>query len=243
MRAALSEPDPARAIVVVPTYNEREMLPRIAGAVLALEGAWRLLVVDDGSPDGTGQLADEMAAKEPRVSVLHRAEKQGLGPAYLAGFTKALKRPDVDFIAQMDADLSHDPAVLPRLLEATRDADLVIGSRYVKGGRTEGWSLRRRLLSSWGNAYVRLALGSPVHDLTAGFKCWRRWALEAVGFGAVSARGYGFQIEMVYRAMRAGCRVVEVPICFTERRAGKSKMSGSIVTEALALPWRLRRGR
>ena len=235
------EPDPARAIVVVPTYNEAEMLPRIAEAVLALS-EWRLLVVDDNSPDGTGQMADEMAGREPRVSVLHRGAKEGLGPAYLAGFTEALKRPSIGFIAQMDADLSHDPTDLPRLLEATREADLVIGSRYVRGGRTEGWSLRRRLLSQWGNAYVRIALGSPVRDLTAGFRCWRRGALEAIDFGAVRAKGYGFQVEMTYRAMRAGYRVVEAPICFTERRAGKSKMSGSIVTEALALPWRLRRG-
>jgi len=236
------EPDPARALVVVPTYNEAEMLPRIAEAVLALEG-WRLLVVDDNSPDGTGQMADELAGREPRISVLHRAAKEGLGPAYLAGFSEALKRPTLDFIAQMDADLSHDPTDLPRLLEATREADLVIGSRYVRGGRTEGWSLRRRLLSKWGNMYVRFALGSPVRDLTAGFRCWRRGALETLDFGAVGAKGYGFQVEMAYRAMRAGCRVVEVPICFTERRAGKSKMSGSIVTEALTLPWRLRRGK
>jgi dolichol-phosphate mannosyltransferase len=235
-------PDPARAIVVVPTYNEAEMLPAIAEAVLALNG-WRLLVVDDNSPDGTGQMADELAAREPRVSVLHRAEKEGLGPAYLAGFSEVLKRPDVEFVFEMDADFSHDPEDLPRLLEAARDADLVIGSRWVPGGGTKGWSLRRRLLSQWGNAYVRIALGSPVRDMTAGFRCWRRAALEAIDFGAVSAKGYGFQVEMTYRAMQAGYRVVEAPICFTERRAGKSKMSGSIVTEALALPWRLRRGK
>jgi dolichol-phosphate mannosyltransferase len=241
MQIALPEPDPLRAVVVVPTYNEAEMLPRIAEAVLAL-GGWRLLIIDDNSPDGTGQMADELAGRDPRVSVLHRAAKEGLGPAYLAGFAQALKRDDVDFVAQMDADLSHDPADLPRLLEATREADLAIGSRYVRGGHTEGWSLRRRLLSRFGNMYVRIALGSPVRDMTAGFRCWRRGALEALDFSAVSAKGYGFQVEMAYRAMRAGCRVVEAPICFTERRAGKSKMSGSIVTEALALPWRLRRG-
>jgi dolichol-phosphate mannosyltransferase len=240
MTQALPPPDPSRAVVVVPTYNEMEMLLRISEAVLALKG-WRLLVVDDNSPDGTGQLADEIAGREPRVSVLHRAAKEGLGPAYLAGFAECLKRPDVEFVFEMDADFSHDPADLPRLLEAARDADLVIGSRYVRGGRTEGWGLRRRLLSQWGNVYVRLVLGIPVRDATAGFRCWRRRALEAVDFSAVSAKGYGFQIEMAYRTVKAGFRVIEVPICFAERRAGKSKMSGSIVTEALALPWRLRR--
>lgn len=234
-------PDPSRALIVIPTYNEREMLPRIAAAVLGLAGGWRLLIVDDNSPDGTGELADDLARQESRVSVLHRPQKQGLGPAYLAAFEAALKRPDVEFVIEMDADLSHDPADLPRLLETAREADLVIGSRWVPGGRTEGWDLRRRLLSRWGNAYVRLALGIAVRDATAGFRCWRRRALEAIDRAAVKTRGYGFQVEMAYRTIKAGCRVVEVPICFTERRAGQSKMSGSIVTEALLLPWKLRR--
>jgi dolichol-phosphate mannosyltransferase len=234
-------PDPQRAIAVVPTYNERETLPAIVEAVLGLAGAWRLLVVDDESPDGTGELADELARREARVSVLHRSEKEGLGPAYIAGFGKSLEMADVDFIAQIDADFSHDPADLPRLLAATAAADLAIGSRYVPGGRTEGWSLRRRALSKGGNVYVRAVLGTPVHDLTAGFRVWRRGALEAIDLDAVSTRGYGFQIEMACRAMAAGCRVVEVPICFTERRTGKSKMSGSIIGEALLLPWKLRR--
>jgi len=234
-------PDPGRALVVVPTYNEREMLPLLAEGVMRLPGGWRLLVVDDSSPDGTGEIAEELARREGRVSVLHRPHKEGLGPAYVAGFSHALTLPDVEFIVQMDADLSHDPVDLPRLLEATREADLAIGSRYVPGGATEGWDTRRRLLSKWGNAYVRLALGIPVHDVTAGFRCWRRQTLAAIDLGAVTARGYGFQIEMAYRAIRAHCRVAEVPICFTERHAGQSKMSGSIVTEALVLPWRLRR--
>jgi dolichol-phosphate mannosyltransferase len=237
----LPPPDPARALVVIPTYNEREMLPRIAGAVLSLAGGWRLLVVDDNSPDGTGEMADELARREPRVSVLHRQQKEGLGPAYLAGFAEALKRPDVGFIFEMDADLSHDPRDLPRLLGAAGEADLVIGSRYIPGGRTEGWDLRRRLLSQWGNEYVRLVLGVPVHDLTAGFRCWRRGILENINLHEVHSRGYGFQIEMTCRAIAAGGRVVEVPVCFSERRAGKSKMSGSIVAEALVLPWKLRR--
>jgi dolichol-phosphate mannosyltransferase len=233
--------DAKRAVVVIPTYNERETLPAITEAVLGLTGGWNILVVDDTSPDGTGELADEMARREPRVRVLHREQKEGLGPAYLAGFGEALKRREVDFAAQLDADFSHDPSDLPRLLEAVGEADLAIGSRYVAGGRTKGWSLRRRLLSKWGNAYVRAVLGVSVRDLTAGFRMWRRAALEAIDFETVDTRGYGFQIEMAVRALAARCRVVEVPICFTERRAGKSKMSGSIVAEALVLPWKLRR--
>jgi dolichol-phosphate mannosyltransferase len=233
-------PVPERALVIIPTYNERETFADITAAVLGLEGDWRLLIVDDNSPDGTGALADALAAREPRVSVLHRAEKQGLGPAYIAGFQEALRDESVDFICQMDADFSHDPNDLPRLLAATANADLAIGSRYVKGGRTEGWGFRRRQLSCWGNFYVRAVLGAGIRDVTAGFRCWRRSALEAIALDAVQTRGYGFQIEMAQRAVRAGCRVTEVPICFTERRAGKSKMSGSIVTEALLLPWRLR---
>ncbi len=226
---------------MVPTYNERETLPSLVEAVLSLPGAWRVLVVDDNSPDGTGALADRLAVAHARVSVIHRAAREGLGPAYLAGFAAVLARPDVDFVAQMDADLSHDPADLPRLLAALAWADLAIGSRYVADGRTEGWGLRRRLLSRWGNAYVRATLRLPLHDLTAGFRCWRRYALERIPLAAVKTRGYGFQIEMAARAAAAGARVAEVPICFTERRAGRSKMSGSIVAEALMLPWRLRR--
>jgi dolichol-phosphate mannosyltransferase len=228
-------------VVVVPTYNERENLPGLLEAVLSLDGGWRVLVVDDHSPDGTGELAERVAGGEPRVTVLHRAGKQGLGPAYLAAFREALGRPDVQFVAQMDADFSHDPNDLPRLLAATGEAELAIGSRYVKGGRTQGWGWRRRLLSRAGNLYVRAVLQLPIRDLTAGFRCWRRGGLEAVDLAAVQTRGYGFQIEMACRAVAGGCRVVEVPICFTERRGGRSKMSGSIVSEALALPWRLRR--
>ncbi|MFB3881203.1 MAG: polyprenol monophosphomannose synthase [Armatimonadota bacterium] len=234
-------PDPARTLVVIPTYNEREGLRDLARAVLSLPGGWNLLIVDDNSPDGTGRLADELAAEDRRLTVLHRPGKEGLGPAYIAGFNQALARPEIASIAQMDADFSHDPADLPRLLDALSQADVAIGSRYVVGGRTEGWSLRRRMLSRWGNAYVRAVLSAPIHDLTAGFRVWRRSALEAVNLSAVTARGYGFQIEMALRALAAGCRLVEVPICFTERRAGQSKMSGSIITEALVLPWRLRK--
>ena len=234
-------PDPARAVVVIPTYNERELLPRITEAVLSLEGGWNLLIVDDNSPDGTGALADEQAAAEPRVRVLHREQKEGLGPAYLAAFREVLKRPDIGFVGQIDADFSHNPQDLPRLLAALAEADLAIGSRYVAGGGTEGWDLRRRLLSRGGNAYVRLVLGTSIRDMTAGFRMWRREALEKIDLAAVKTRGYGFQIEMALRAQAAGCRVTEVPILFSERRAGESKMTGSIVAEALVLPWKLRR--
>ncbi len=235
------KPEASAALVVIPTFNERETLPAVVAAVLGLPGGWRLLIVDDGSPDGTGELADELADRQERVSVLHRPRKEGLGPAYLAGFRAALDRLSVEFIGQMDADFSHDPADLPRLLAATAEAGLAIGSRYVAEGRTSGWGLRRRLLSRWGNAYVCAVLGAPVRDLTAGFRVWRRETLEALDFDAVRTRGYGFQIEMACRALAAGQRVVEVPICFTERRAGQSKMSGSIIGEALVLPWKLRR--
>lgn len=234
-------PDAAAALVVIPTYNERETLPAIVEAVLGLPGGWRVLVADDSSPDGTGELADELAEEHERMSVLHRPRKEGLGPAYVAAFREALARPEVEFVGQVDADFSHDPADLPRLLEGTSEAGLAIGSRYVPGGRTEGWGLRRRVLSRWGNAYVRAVLKAPVRDLTAGFRMWRRAALESIDLDDVNTRGYGFQIEMACRALAAGHRVVEVPICFTERRAGKSKMSGSIITEALLLPWKLRR--
>ena len=160
-------PDASNALVVIPTYNERELLPEIAGAVLGLPGGWNLLIADDNSPDGTGELADGIAAREPRVRVLHRAQKEGLGPAYLAAFEDALKRPEIDFVGQLDADFSHNPVDLPRLLEALEGADLAIGSRYVPGGGTEGWGLKRRLLSRWGNAYVRMVLGAPAPDMTA----------------------------------------------------------------------------
>ena len=236
-----SRPDPAKALVVVPTYNELDTLPPLMEALLDLPGEWNVLIVDDNSPDGTGELADELASDEMRVTTLHREKKEGLGPAYLSAFREALGRPEVEFVAQIDADFSHDPGDLPRLLEALEEAELAIGSRYVPGGGTQGWGLRRRMLSRWGNAYVRAVLGAPVRDLTAGFRMWRRRALEVIDLEAVKTRGYGFQIEMASRAMAAGCRVVEVPICFTERRAGESKMSGSIVAEALLLPWKLRR--
>jgi len=229
--------------VVVPTYNERPNLEELAARVLALGPAYALLVVDDGSPDGTGALADALAAANPgRVSVLHRRRKEGIGPAYVAGFGRALAA-GTPLVAQMDADLSHDPADLPRLVAAAEGADLVIGSRYVPGGGTAGWSAWRRWLSRAGCVYARAAIGVEVADLTGGFKVWRRETLAALNLGRIAADGYGFQIETTVRALRAGARVVEVPITFRERVAGRSKLSRRIVGEAAVLVWRLRVGR
>ena len=203
-----------------------------------------MLVVDDSSPDGTGALADELAARERRVRVLHRPRKQGLGRAYLAGFDVAL-REGYGRILEMDADFSHDPAALPALLAASRDADLVLGSRYVPGGRTANWGLGRRLLSRGGSLYARAILGISVRDLTGGFKCFRREVLERIDLPTVRTTGYAFQIELTYRAVQRGFRVVEVPITFADRRVGQSKMSRAIVLEALWKVWaiRFRQGR
>jgi len=222
-------------VVCLPTYNERENLERVVGelgrvfADHGLDG--RVLVIDDASPDGTGAVADRLASELPFVSVLHRERKEGLGPAYLAGFEAALAA-GADLILEMDADLSHDPEDVPRLAAAAAAADVVIGSRYVAGGGTRNWGLGRRLVSRAGCLYARLLLGLPVADLTGGFKCFRREVLERLGLERVSSRGYAFQIETTYRAARQGFRVVEVPIVFSERRAGGSKMSRGIVLEA-----------
>ncbi len=192
----------------------------------------RVLVIDDSSPDGTGELADRLAADLPWVSVLHRERKEGIGPAYVAGFRKALED-DATLILEMDCDFSHDPADVPRLIEASREADLVLGSRYVAGGGTENWGLLRRFVSRGGCLYAQVLLGVRVRDLTGGFKCIRREALEAIDLDALSAHGYAFQIETTYRVLRAGLRVQEIPIRFVERRTGASKMTGAIVAEAV----------
>ena len=231
-----------RACVVIPTYDERENLPQIVPAVLAQSPLLDVLVVDDDSPDGTGRIADELAAREPRVRVLHRARKQGLGPAYLAGVDLALGA-GYGRVLEMDADFSHDPAALPSLLAVSRDADLVLGSRYVRGGGTVHWGLGRRLLSHGGNLYARAVLGAGIRDLTGGFKCFRREVLERIDLGSVTTTGYAFQIELTWRALRAGFRVVEVPIVFTDRRVGRSKMTRAIVLEALWKVWAIRRQR
>jgi dolichol-phosphate mannosyltransferase len=229
-----------RTLIVIPTYNERECVAAIVGAVRAAVAEATVMVVDDRSPDGTGRVADQLAACDPQVRVLHRPGKQGLGAAYLDAFRIAL-REGWERVVQMDADFSHDPQDVPRLLAALdQGADLAVGSRYVAGGGTRHWGLMRRIISRGGGTYARLALGVEVRDLTAGFKAWNTRALHGLTLDAVDARGYGFQIEMTYRALRNGLRVVEVPIVFVDRRVGTSKMSGSIFFEALTLVWRLR---
>jgi dolichol-phosphate mannosyltransferase len=224
---------PVRAVICLPTYNERENLEATLRELEAvLETGDRVVVIDDGSPDGTGELADRLAAELPFVDVLHRAEKQGLGPAYLAGFRHALAG-GAELVFEMDCDRSHDPSDVPRLRAAAQEADLVLGSRYVEGGAIRNWGIVRRLVSAGGSLYARLVLGVPVRDLTGGFKCYRRRVLEHIDLDAVRSRGYAFQIETTYRALRAGFRVVEVPITFVDREVGGSKMSRSIVLEAI----------
>jgi len=220
--------------VCLPTYNERENLESMVAALGEVldTSRDRVLVIDDGSPDGTGEIADRLAGELPWLSVLHRTEKQGIGPAYVAGFRRALDE-GAEFVLEMDCDFSHDPADVPRLVAAAAGADLVLGSRYAKGGGTENWGIVRRLISRGGCLYAQILLGARVRDLTGGFKCFRRTTLEAIDLGALSAHGYAFQIETTYRVLRAGLRVQEVPIRFTERRAGSSKMTGSIVAEAM----------
>jgi dolichol-phosphate mannosyltransferase len=227
--------------VVLPTYNEIDNLPDISAAILAALPGATLLVVDDGSPDGTGDLADRLAERDPRVRVRHRAAKQGLGRAYLDGFGVALEG-GATTVVQMDADWSHDPAVLPSLIEpiAADRADLVIGSRYVRGGGVVDWGIGRRIISRGGSTFARLVLGLGPHDLTGGFKAWRATMLDHLPFAGVRAGGYVFQIEMTYRATRLGARIVELPITFRDRRVGQSKMSRRIVVEALFVVIHLR---
>ncbi len=237
----LAAPAGSGAWVVLPTYDEAENIREIAAAILAALPAATLLVVDDGSPDGTGQLADELAAADPRVRVLHRSAKAGLGRAYLAGFRVALDG-GAERIVQMDADWSHDPAATPGLLALLEagTADLVIGSRYVKGGSVVDWGMARRFVSRGGSLFARVVLDLPASDLTGGFKAWRAATLAGVDFEGVHAGGYVFQVEMTYRAQRGGARVREVPITFRDRRVGQSKMSRRIIGEALVVVLQLR---
>jgi dolichol-phosphate mannosyltransferase len=222
--------------VILPTYNEAENLERIVGAILEhLPASRRVLIVDDNSPDGTGEIADRLAEANESIAVLHRERKEGLGPAYLAGFRVALDG-GAQRIIEMDADFSHDPSYLPRLIEATERADLAIGSRYVPGGGITDWGPLRRFISRGGSAYARTALGLPIKDLTGGFKCFRRIVLETINLETIEARGYAFQVETTYRAIKSGFRVVEVPITFKDRADGTSKMSKAIVAEAM---WRV----
>jgi dolichol-phosphate mannosyltransferase len=225
-------------LIVMPTYNERENLPRMVARLLALPVKVDLLVVDDNSPDGTGKLADELAAQHPEVHVLHRAEKNGLGRAYLAGFKWALER-GYEFVFEMDGDFSHNPDDVPAFLEAAQQADLVLGSRYMNGIRIINWPLSRLMLSKGAAFYVRVITGMPITDPTGGYKCFRRAALQALNLDAVHSNGYSFQIELTHKLWRQGYRVAEVPIIFTERVEGHSKMSGHIVSEALFMVWRL----
>lgn len=226
------------ALVMIPTYNERDSLPQVVS--LVLEHAVHVLVIDDGSPDGTGALAEDLARRYPgRMSVLHRSGKRGLGRSYVDGFRRALEM-RVEVAVQMDADLSHDPAYLPALIEATGQYDLVLGSRYVQGISVVNWPLKRLILSTAGNRYVRTVTGLSVRDCTAGFRAWRRRAIEALPLDRIASDGYSFQVETLYEAVRAGCSVVEVPIIFTERRQGESKLSHGVLIESLLMPWRLR---
>lgn len=228
-----------RGLVVVPTYNERENLPQILPMILVQDPRLEVLVVDDGSPDGTGALADEMAATNPRIHVLHRAAKEGLGRAYLAGFAWALER-EFTWVFEMDADFSHDPQHLPRFLQASTDADLILGSRYATGVNVINWPMSRLLLSWFANKYVRWITGLPLTDATGGFKCFRREVLAAIPLDRVRSNGYAFQIEMSFRAWKKGFRLREIPIVFVDRVEGQSKMSGSIVREAIWMVWWLR---
>lgn len=230
------------ALVIIPTYNERDNVGPITSAVLAAEPRVDILVVDDNSPDGTGQLADELAAKEPRLKVLHREKKQGLGRAYLHAFRWALEH-GYQFVIEMDADFSHDPKYLPGLIdEAQAGADLVLGSRYVEGGGTVNWGVGRKILSRGGSLYARSILGVKVRDLTGGFKCFNRRVLEAIDLDQVVSSGYGFQIELTYRTLKKGFTVKEIPIVFEDRRVGQSKMSRKIFVEAMTMVWKLRLG-
>jgi dolichol-phosphate mannosyltransferase len=229
-----------RALVIIPTYNEATNLTQIVPRVLEQDARLEVLVVDDNSPDGTGGIADGLAAENLRVHVLHREGKQGLGTAYRTGFRWALER-DYAYVFEMDADLSHDPKHLPAFLEAIQGADLVLGSRYLNGrAAVVNWPMGRLLLSYFANVYARVVTGLRLYDATGGFKCFRRKVLETVDLNAVRSNGYSFQIEMSFRAWRAGFRIKEIPIVFTDRTAGRSKMSGAIVREAIFMVWRLR---
>jgi len=228
------------SLVVIPTYNERENIERLLTALLALPLDLHVLVVDDNSPDGTGRFVDEWAAREPRVHALHRPGKMGLGGAYIAGFKWVLAGTDARYIFEMDADFSHNPDAIPRFLEKIRDADLVIGSRYARGVTVINWPLSRLILSISANSYTRIVTGMPLHDATGGFKCFRREVLAALPLDRIRSDGYSFQIEMNFHVWKRGLRIVEMPIIFTDRLVGQSKMSRRIIWEAAFMVWKLR---
>jgi dolichol-phosphate mannosyltransferase len=236
-----NESSQPRTLVILPTYNEKENLPLLLKAIHEHVPHVHILVVDDNSPDGTGQIADDFAAQDERIWALHRSGKLGLGTAYIEGFRYGLAN-GYDIIQQMDCDFSHDPADLPRMFEAIKDADLVLGSRNIKGGGTKNWPIYRKAISRGGSLYARNILGIHVKDVTGGFKCWRRETLEAIQLDRIQSEGYSFQIEMTWRAIQRGFRVVEIPIIFADRQFGQSKMHPSIVVEAMGMCWKLRMG-
>jgi dolichol-phosphate mannosyltransferase len=227
-----------QTLIIVPTVNERENLPRLIAKLLSLPVGVDVLVMDGNSSDGTGQIADELAAKHPQVNVIHEKKKNGLGRAYIAGFRWALER-KYEFIFEMDCDFSHDPEEIPNFLKAVENADLVLGSRYSGGVRVVNWPLKRLVLSRCAGIYVWLVTGMPITDPTGGFKCFRRRALEALDLGGIECYGYGFQIELTHKLWRDGFKVVETPITFLDRTHGQSKMAGGIINEAFWLVWRL----
>jgi dolichol-phosphate mannosyltransferase len=230
---------PRRVLVVVPTYNERDNLPLLVEGVLAHDG-FRMLVVDDGSPDGTGAIADALAEKHPgRIEVMHRTGPRGLGRSYIDGLRKAIAQSDVDLICQMDADLSHNPEYLPALAAATDTHDVVIGSRYLNGVSVVNWPLHRIFLSTFANRYIRTVTSLTPNDCTSGYRCWRRDSLARLPLDAMVSDGYAFLVEMLFEATRRGCTIGEVPIIFVERRKGQSKVSGAVLFESLITPWRL----
>lgn len=228
-----------RILVVIPTYNESENIPRLIPAVLSQHPGIEVLVVDDGSPDETARIVRDLMDGTPRIHLLERPTKSGLGTAYVAGFKYALQR-DFDFVFEMDADFSHDPKEIPNFLKSAEDHDLVIGSRYTKGVRVVNWPMQRLLLSYYANIYTRIMTGLPLHDATGGFKCYRRKVLESINLDRITSNGYAFQIEMSFKAWRKGFRIVEIPIVFLDRQVGTSKMSKHIVYEALLMLWKLR---
>src|SRR3989440_11591102 len=230
-----------KTLIIIPTYNEVDNLRPLLRGIFARAPESDILIVDDNSPDGTGKLADEIHTENPRVNVMHRPGKLGLGTAYLAGFKYAIAH-TYDAAFEMDADFSHDPCYLPGFLQAIEHADLVIGSRYVSGGDIPGWSLVRRLISGSGNTFARFMLGIPVHDCTAGFRCYRREVLQSLDLDSIQSQGYAFQVELVYRVMKQGFKIAEIPIIFIDRRVGKSKMSHQIVIEAFTYVLRTRFG-
>lgn len=231
-----------KTLIIIPTYNERENLHPLLEQIFGYAPETDVLIVDDNSPDGTGTLADELAASDSRIHVMHRAGKLGLGTAYIAGFKYAIEH-GYDAAFEMDADFSHDPRYLPDFLQKIEQADLVIGSRYIPGGDTPNWSLLRRFISGGGNIFARFMLGLPIHDCTAGFRCYRREVLESIGLDTIESQGYAFQVELAYRVYKKGFRIVETPIVFMDRRVGKSKMSRTIFVEGFAWVIRTRFGK